>query len=157
MTRERRPAGREVWYELTSAGRDLEPIVDALTLWGIEHAFEVPRPDEPVCAAPVMIGTKVLLCRNVGSSGKSVVWVWRFADDDSYTIRGDRAGWTLERGEHEGADVIVETTLETGVNFLTARGRRKLPQRGIELGGKPAAIAEFARAFSANSSANRAR
>ena len=67
VTRERRPAGREVWYELTSAGRDLEPIVDALTLWGIEHAFEVPRPDEPVCAAPVMIGTKVLLCRNVGS------------------------------------------------------------------------------------------
>src|SRR5437764_4756011 len=34
--------GREVWYRLTNAGRDLGPVVDALTLWGIEHAREPP-------------------------------------------------------------------------------------------------------------------
>src|SRR5512132_2338852 len=52
----RRPpsTGREVWYELTAAGRDLQPVVDALTLWGIDHVFEALQPGQPVSPAPVM-------------------------------------------------------------------------------------------------------
>ena len=38
VTRESPEVGREVWYRLTGPGRDLEPVIDALTLWGIEHA-----------------------------------------------------------------------------------------------------------------------
>jgi DNA-binding HxlR family transcriptional regulator len=148
VTRKRASAGRGVWYGLTTAGRDLEPVVDELILWGIEHALEPPRPDEPVCPAPVMIGTKVVLRRFARSLDKSVVWVWRFADDESYTIRGGEVEWTLVRGQEETADVVVETTLQAWARFLAAGGKRKLPQRDLELIGKPAAIADFARAFS---------
>ena len=47
---ERQPAesGNEVWYRLTDAGRDLGPAIDELAFWGIEHAREPPRADEPV-------------------------------------------------------------------------------------------------------------
>src|SRR5262245_6299596 len=77
VTREPPTSGREVWYELTEAGLDLAPVVDALTLWGIEHAFESPRPEEPVHPAPVMIGTKVFLDARAGDFPRPVVWVWR--------------------------------------------------------------------------------
>src|SRR3954447_8920886 len=38
VVREQPSSGREVWYSLTEAGRDLEPVVEALVHWGLEHA-----------------------------------------------------------------------------------------------------------------------
>jgi hypothetical protein len=57
--------------------------------------------------------------------------------------------WTLARGNAEGADLVVETTLETWGQFLTARGARKLPRDDIRLVGRAAAVKEFAKAFAA--------
>jgi DNA-binding HxlR family transcriptional regulator len=155
VNRDRSSTGREVWYGLSGAGRKLEPIIDELTLWGIEHAFESPRPDERICPTPAMIGTKVVLRRNAPPLKKPVVWTWRFADD-SYTIRGDTKGWTLVRGQETTADVIIETTPEAWARFLTTREERKLPSRDNQLTGKPAAIADLARAFAARNSKRRA-
>ena len=149
VTREPPISGREVWYRLTEAGLELAPVVDALTLWGIEHAFAPPRAGEPVPPVPLMIGTKVTLGLRAGSLRRPVVWVWRFAGADGFTIRYDEGAWTLARGEAEGADLIVETTLETWAQFLCAPGARKLPRDDIHLFGKPAAVRQFAKAFSA--------
>jgi DNA-binding HxlR family transcriptional regulator len=149
VMRELPTTGREVWYQLTEAGRDLEPVVDALTLWGIEHAFEPVRAGEPVHHAPVMIGTKVLLSGHAGQLRGPVVWTWHFPGNDDYTIRYEKAGWTLARGDAEAADLVVETTLEAWARFLTARGARTLPRRDIHLSGKSAAIRQFAKAFAA--------
>ncbi len=63
ITRRSATRGREVWYQLTDAGFDLGPAIDELTFWGIEHAKDPPRPDEPVHCEAVMIGTKVWLNR----------------------------------------------------------------------------------------------
>jgi DNA-binding HxlR family transcriptional regulator len=149
VTRERPAGGREVWYRLTPAGSDLEPVVDALTLWGIQHAFDRPRPDEPVHAAPAMIGTKVVLSGRDPAPSHPLAWVWRFPDDDAYTLRGDRTGWTLARGQDERPDVTVDTTPEAWARLLTSAGPRRLPQDDIELTGKPAAVRVFVRAFGA--------
>jgi DNA-binding HxlR family transcriptional regulator len=143
-------AGREVWYQLTKAGRDLEPVVDALTLWGIEHAFEALRAGEPVHGAPVMTGTKVFLIGHVGQLREPVVWSWHFPGNDNYTIRYEEGVWTLARGDAEGPDLVVETTLEAWARLLSARGARTLPRRDIDLSGKPAAIRQFAKAFAAD-------
>src|SRR5262249_61484872 len=35
---------REVWYRLTPKGQALAPVIDALLLWGVEHALGRPRP-----------------------------------------------------------------------------------------------------------------
>lgn len=149
VTREPPSRGREVWYRLTEAGLELGPVVDALTLWGIDHAFEPPRAGEPSPAAALMIGTKISLNRHAGHFRRPLLWVWRFPADDAYTLRYEDGAWTLARRNVEGADVIVETTPEAWSRFLCARGTKKLPRSDIRLEGKAGAVNEFARAFSA--------
>src|SRR5215470_1232159 len=39
---------REVWYRLTPKGRGLEPVFDALLVWGMDHALGPPRGGEAV-------------------------------------------------------------------------------------------------------------
>jgi len=149
VTREPPTAGREVWYRLSEGGLELAPVVDALTLWGIGHAFEPPRAGEPVQPVPLMIGTKVTLGVRAGRWRRPVAWVWRFAAADDYTIRYAEGAWTLAREDAEGADLVVETTLEAWAQFLCAPGARNLPRENIHLVGKPAAVKQFANAFSA--------
>lgn len=147
VARERTPAGREVWYRLTEAGSDLGPVVEALTLWGIEHALEDPSAGEPVYPVPAMIGTKVWLSRHAALL-HPVSWGWRFPGDDSYTLSFDDGTWTLSRGGDTSSTVSVEVSPETWARLLTApRGSRRLPGK-IHTTGKPDAIKEFAEAFS---------
>jgi DNA-binding HxlR family transcriptional regulator len=148
VTRRPRSTGREVWYALTEAGTALEPIVDGLTLWGIENAPEPPLPGEPVQPEPVMIGTKVLLRRFAPPPGVAVSWVWRFSPDDAFTIRFDEGEWKAARGGAEAADVVVNADAKAWAQFLTASPRH-LPQPEIQLTGLPSAQARFARAFHA--------
>jgi DNA-binding HxlR family transcriptional regulator len=149
VTREPPRRGREVWYRLTPAGLELGPVVDALTVWGIDHAFEPPLAGEPSPPAPVMIGTKISLSRDAGHFRRPLLWVWRFPADDAYTLRYEDGAWTLARGNVEDADLIIDTTPEAWSRFLCARGTRRLPRKDIRLQGKAAAVKEFARAFSA--------
>jgi DNA-binding HxlR family transcriptional regulator len=147
VTREPKAAGREVWYALTEAGAALRPVVEELTLWGIENALEPPAPDEPAEPEPVMLGSKVVLEHFAPHPRGRVVWVWRFAGSDSFTIRYEDDEWTLARGEAEAPDVVIETTARAWADFLTTRGGRRLPRRDVRLSGKAAAQARFARAF----------
>ena len=41
---DREPGRREVWYRLTPTGADLGPVIDALSWWGLRHAWRRPRP-----------------------------------------------------------------------------------------------------------------
>jgi hypothetical protein len=67
-------------------------------VWGIEHAREPPRAGEPIDPEPVMLGTKLWLnCRSVGPA-EPIVWVWRFPDAETYTLRFDGTLWVLGRG-----------------------------------------------------------
>src|ERR1700748_53091 len=43
---DREPGRREVWYRLTPAGADLAPVIDALRIWGLSHAWRRPEPGE---------------------------------------------------------------------------------------------------------------
>lgn len=148
VTRQPRSTGREVWYALTEAGAALEPIVDELTLWGIENALEPPLPEEPTQPEPVMIGTKVVLRHFAPPPAVGVSWVWRFSPDDSFTIRFDEGDWKAVRGEAEGADVVVDADAKAWAQFLTSSARH-LPQAEIRLTGLRSAQARFAKTFHA--------
>jgi DNA-binding HxlR family transcriptional regulator len=50
VTADREPGRREVWYRLTPAGADLGPVLDALSRWGLQHAWRRPLPGEPLHA-----------------------------------------------------------------------------------------------------------
>jgi DNA-binding HxlR family transcriptional regulator len=149
---EREPAetGTEVWYRLTDAGLDLESAVDELTFWGIEHAREPPRPDEPVHSDAAMVGTKVWLNRYGPAPADGLVWVWRFPDEDYYTLRAVKGAWQLSRAKGEGAAVTVDTTQTSWATFLTTpREKRRVPADDVRLEGSRSEIRKFARAFKA--------
>jgi DNA-binding HxlR family transcriptional regulator len=149
VEREKAQAGSEVWYRLTEAGNDLAPVVESLIKWGQRHAFDSPRPDEPVPPAPAMLGTKVFLGGHARLPAGPIAWVWRLGADGTFTMRFEGSGWTLARGEAETANVIVETSLDIWARFLTMRGSRTLPCKGIRLIGSKTAVKDFAAAFNA--------
>jgi DNA-binding HxlR family transcriptional regulator len=153
---EREPAetGKEVWYRLTEAGEDLESAIDELTFWGIEHAKEPPRPDEPVHADAVMVGTKVWLNRYGPAKLGGLVWVWRFPDEDYYSLRAADGTWELSRGKGEGPAVTVDATEAAWATFLTAAPQsRRLPSDDIRLEGTRSEISKFTKAFKAKPAA----
>jgi DNA-binding HxlR family transcriptional regulator len=132
-------AGREVHYRLPDAGRYLGPVIDALALWGIEHARQPPRRGEPVHPDPAMIGTKVWLNRFSAPPARPVAWVWRFPGDDPHTLSFDGARWTLARGDAAAAAVTVTATPDAWARFLTnPASLRRLPLDDVKLEGRRA-------------------
>jgi DNA-binding HxlR family transcriptional regulator len=117
---------REVWYRLTPKGQALEPVFDALLVWGMDHALGPPRRGEAIHLGRAMDAiVRYLTYRGPRGTGRTT-WVFRFGNDLSYTIRFDGARWTRQRGE-AAADVIVQTSPDDWVNFLSAdvEGRRR--------------------------------
>ncbi|HYB41482.1 MAG TPA: helix-turn-helix domain-containing protein [Candidatus Methylomirabilis sp.] len=117
---------REVWYRLTPKGQALSPVIDALLVWGIDHALGGPRPAEAIHPGRAIDGVVRYLERRGARLRRPASWVVRFAGDRSYTIRFDGERWSRQRGE-ERADVVVETSPSGWVAFLAAGrdGRRR--------------------------------
>jgi DNA-binding HxlR family transcriptional regulator len=150
ITRDSASAGREVWYRLTDAGQDLAPVVDSLTLWGVQHAREPPRPDELVSPEPTMLGTKAWLTWERTGAPEGTAWAWRFPTDDEYTLLFDGSSWQLSRAHAETPDVTVVTTTDAWARFLTSpRDGRVLPTDAISLEGAKGRIRAFAKTFHA--------
>jgi DNA-binding HxlR family transcriptional regulator len=150
VAREPSERGREVWYRLTEAGRDLEPVIDALALWGIDHARRPPAPGEPVHPVPAMIGTKVWLNRDRATQPDGLVWLWSFPGDDHYALRFTNGRWDLTRGRDASATVTIVAPPESWARFLTSpRTGRRLPTEDIRLEGRLAGLRRFAKTFAA--------
>ena len=154
---------REVWYRLTPKGRELAPVVEALSVWGIEHAMQLPRPGEPVHPGqPTAAVVTLLNQRNIRLS-HPVTWAVRLTADRSYLIHYDGELWSVRRGHvadagtqagassstgNGAADVVIETSPEAWVEFLLAtpdERRRRTQEMSIE--GTPACVDEFVATF----------
>jgi DNA-binding HxlR family transcriptional regulator len=140
---------REVWYRLTPKGQALAPVIDALLVWGLDHAVGPPRPGEAIHPGRVMDGVVRYLERRSVRPTRPVAWVVRFGDDRSYTIRFDGERWSRQRGEGT-ADVVVDTSPEGWIKFLAAdrAGRRRWLARS-RTKGTTRQIEELASAFGA--------
>jgi DNA-binding HxlR family transcriptional regulator len=150
ITRDPSRPGRDVWYGLTTAGHDLEPVIEGLIIWGMEHCLEPPVAGEAVPPLPTMLGTKVWLNRNAPKLPDGLAWVWRFPGEDDFTLRLDNGAWELARGGEPGAGVTVLTTREAWARFLTSpRDGRRLPNHDISLEGPRAELRRFAKGFRA--------
>jgi DNA-binding HxlR family transcriptional regulator len=149
VERDAQEGRREVWYGLTEAGRDLEPVVEALVVWGVKHAMRPPLLGESVHSDIILQGMTIALNSGMRTwPGNPVTWAFRFGIDDAHTLSYDGRLWSTHTGEDEGADLMIETTPEALANFLTTppNGRSKSPV-GVAVTGDPARVDEFAAVF----------
>jgi DNA-binding HxlR family transcriptional regulator len=118
------PKGRTLEYRLTSAGRDLQPVVQAIGEWGATWSFTEPRPDE---LDPDLL----------------IVWMARHVDRErlppnrtvvKFDFRAPkRRYWmVLEPSEvsvclqHPGFDVDLEVIVDTATLYRVYLGRAEL-------------------------------
>jgi hypothetical protein len=118
------PKGRTIEYRLTDAGRDLQPVVQAIGEWGATWSFTEPRAEE---LDPALL----------------IVWMARHVDrrqlpPNRTVVRFDfrkpkRRFWmVLEPSEvsvclqHPGFDVDLEVTSDTATLYRVYLGRAEL-------------------------------
>jgi DNA-binding HxlR family transcriptional regulator len=124
VERRRGPKGRTLEYRLTPAGRDLEPVVQALGEWGVTWSFTDPRPEE---LDPDLL----------------IVWMARHVEHDElpadrtvvqfdFRNPAKRYWMVLEPAEvsvclqHPGFDVDLEVSVDTGTLYRVYLGRAEL-------------------------------
>ena len=139
---------REVWYRLTPKGRELAPVVEALAVWGVDHAMRPPLPGEPILSERAL-QTMTTFRNNRGiHMPRPVAWVVRFTGDSAYTVRYDGAHWSYAPGEAERPDVLVEATPEAWVQFLLAeRADRRRRAEQLTVTGDPEQVTAFFASF----------
>jgi DNA-binding HxlR family transcriptional regulator len=143
------PKGRTLDYRLTPAGRDLEPVVQALGEWGVTWSFTDPRPEE---LDPDLL----------------IVWMARHVDRDElpadrtvvqfdFRNPAKRYWMVLEPSEvsvclqHPGFDVDLEVTVDTDTLYRVYLGRAELGAAiragKLRMSGRRGLQREFARWF----------
>ena len=138
---------RDVWYRLTRKGQSLESVIDALIVWGVDHALGKPRAKEAIHPGRAVESVRRYLEGRGRRPARPVTWVLRFAPDRSYTVRFDGERWSRLRGEAE-ADLVIQTSPEGWVRFLSAdrAGRARWLERS-RVAGTSRAAKEFASVF----------
>jgi DNA-binding HxlR family transcriptional regulator len=143
VAEDREPGRREVWYQLTDAGRELETITDALSWWGLRHAWRWPRPDEPLHAEHLLRVVAQAVDRTEGDH-EPARWHFRFPDED-YLIECDGDRWLLSTTSPAvTADVTITATIDAFVQLLFGG-----PGPDLDIAGRPEAVQRFLRLITA--------
>jgi DNA-binding HxlR family transcriptional regulator len=147
IERDRQPGRREVWYRLTPSGRDLAPVVEALSVWGLRYAMRPPLPGEVVHPELLMSGLAASLNHGGRRLSQAARWAIRFPMI-TYTISFDKDQWSHHKEEDPDADLIITTTPETWAALVTVpRKERSRLIKAIPIQGKPKRMAEFLQLF----------
>jgi DNA-binding HxlR family transcriptional regulator len=137
VTADRRPGRREVWYRLTPAGADLEPVIDALGWWGLRHAWRRPHAGEPLHAEHLL--RSVVRAIDLGA-GDHEPARWHFClDGADYLAESDGHRWSLTTGGPSApADVTITGTARALTALIFAGS-----DAGIEIAGESVAVQRF--------------
>jgi DNA-binding HxlR family transcriptional regulator len=139
---DRQAGRREVRYRLTDSGRDLEPVVDELTWWGLRHAWRWPQPGEPMHAEHLLAAVVRAIGHTTGDH-QPARWHVRFPDDD-YLVESDGRRWSLTMSDPRvRADVTITGTVDGFIRYLFAPPTASDPT--IEIVGDTEAVQRFER------------
>jgi DNA-binding MarR family transcriptional regulator len=134
---------REVWYRLTPKGRDLAPVLESLTVWGINHAMRPPEPGESLYPEVFLQGTTTYFNSRGLKLPWPATWLFRFDKGSPVAVYFDGQRWSAISGEAE-ADVVATTTAADLLAFLMARASQRGPLLdALHLEGSPKALAAF--------------
>jgi DNA-binding HxlR family transcriptional regulator len=107
---------RGVAYELTSYGRELEPILMALGRWGTRSMGRLPA--DVVSRSRWLVAAMLAFHDEGQRVSRPTTWELRL-NDGSFTIQADGSALTVHAGEPERADLVVTTTDECLHQLLT--------------------------------------
>ncbi len=142
IERDSAPGRREVWYRLTDKGRDLAPVVSALTVWGLEYAMRRPLPTEVVHPEMVAQSIAVFLNAKRAKPAAPVTWEFGFDPDSPQRIRFDRELW--QQGAAGPAQVTLNTSVEGWMRFVyAAPSERMRAAESLHISGDPEKVREF--------------
>ncbi len=142
---DRQEGRREVWYQLSQSGRDLEPALEALTRWGIRHARRPPLPGDAVHPDHLVRGLTIALNDSGVAPPSPAAWNIRFPGVD-YTINFDGTSWEL--GPPKTAPgVIVITTPASFAELLMATNPGSSLPRDLQVEGEPDKVQQFLDVF----------
>jgi DNA-binding HxlR family transcriptional regulator len=139
VTADRKPGRREVWYRLTPAGADLEPVIDALGWWGLRHAWRRPQAGEPLHAEHLLRSVVRAIDLAAGDHEPAR---WRFRlDGADYLAESDGRHWSLSEGTAPAsADVTITGTARALTALIFAGSDAE-----IDITGEPEAVQRFRR------------
>jgi len=148
VERERKQDRREVWYQLTPAGHDLRPVVEALWAWGLRYAIRPPLPGE-IVRPELAVATLTASLNNRGRKlPQPATWLFSFTPGGRYSLSFDGDHWSAQEGEQGNPDVTVTTLPEAWVTFLTVkRSERARLAQTLQIQGDVQRVKEFLQTF----------
>jgi DNA-binding HxlR family transcriptional regulator len=134
---DREPGRREVWYRLTPAGADLGPVVDALSWWGLRHAWRRPEPGEPLHAEH-LLRSAIRAIDRATDDHRPARWHFRL-DGADYLAESDGHHWSLTtKAPTAPADVTITATAQALAAFIFAGA-----EAGIDIAGESGPVQRF--------------
>jgi DNA-binding HxlR family transcriptional regulator len=134
---DREPGRREVWYRLTPAGADLGPVIDALSWWGLRHAWRWPQAGEPLHAEHLLRAATQAI-DPAADDHEPARWHFRL-DGADYLAESDGRQWSLTaKAPTTPADVTVAATTQALTAFIFAGS-----DCGIDITGETEPVQRF--------------
>jgi DNA-binding HxlR family transcriptional regulator len=145
VEREREEGRREVRYHLTEKGKELEPAIKALTIWGIEHTMSAPLPGEKVNPENMMGISSIALNHRGLRLPQPIKWELDFGEKHVFTISFDSEQWSVEPIDTPDADVRIATTPEAWAAFAlsSAKDERQRLLEGMRISGEQPRVNEL--------------
>ncbi len=134
---DREPGRREVWYRLTPAGADLRPVLDALSQWGLQHAWRRPRAGEPLHAEHLLRSVIQAIGLAAGDHDPAR-WHFRL-DGGDYLAESDGRRWSLTTGVPSAPAEVTITGTTQALTALIFAGS----DADMDIAGETAAIQRF--------------
>ena len=158
LAADREPGRREVWYHLTPAGAELEPVIDGLGQWGLQHVWRWPQPGEPLHAEH-LLRSVVQAIELAADDHKPVRWHFRL-DGGDYLVESDGRRWSLTApspapqnpaapspappSQAGPADVTITATTRALTAFIFAGS-----DRDVDIAGATGPVQRFRRLITA--------
>lgn len=134
---DREPGRREVWYRLTPVGADLRPVLDALSQWGLQHAWRRPRAGEPLHAEHLL--RSVIQAIDLAADDHDPArWHFRL-DGGDYLAESDGHRWSLTTAVPSAPAEVTITGTTQALTALIFAGS----DTDIDIAGETAAIQRF--------------
>ena len=141
-----------MFYRLTPRGRELQPVIAALNVWGMRHAIRPALPGEAI--NPGRVVTSFIAYLNTTGVTAPEGTSWRLSlDGEPQDIRFERGSWR-RRPAPEPA-LTVTTTLQDWSAMLSQSRDRPAPADVVEVSGGEAEAARFKAVLEGSSRAKR--